>query len=241
MTDPFGRALLDAMDGRDGQVSVERDDGWRDEYAAGLYLNGAHAWAPATLAALEALDGSVLDVGAGAGRHAAFLAARGHEVVALDSSPGAVEACRRRGIDAVLGRAGDEEVLDGDRFDALLLLGHNLGLLESPEYAAAALAWLGARTAPGGVLIGDGLDTTMADPASWGDYNARNREEGRRAGQSRMRIGYAGDLGDWFEYWLVSPPDLEDAVRDTPWRLERLELDEDERFRGEYVATLRRA
>ena len=117
---------------------------------------------------------------------------------------------------------------------------HNLGLLESPERARVALTWLGERSAPGGLLIGDGLDTTMADESSWGDYNARNLEQGRRAGQSRMRIGYAGDLGDWFEYWLVSPADLEEAVRDTPWRVERVELDEDERFRGEYVATLRR-
>jgi SAM-dependent methyltransferase len=241
LSDPFGQALLDAMDGRDGQVSVERDDGWRDQYAVGLYLSGAQAWAPATLAALEALDGRVLDVGAGAGRHASFLAARGCDVVALDSSPGAVEACRRQGIDAVHGAVGEDGVLGGDHFDAMLLLGHNLGLLESPEHARAALRWLGQRTAPGGVLIGDGLDTTMADDSSWSDYNARNRRQGRRAGQSRMRIGYAGDLGDWFEYWLVSPPDLEEAVRDTPWRIERVELDEDERFRGEYVATLRRA
>jgi len=240
LTDPFGRALLDAMDGRHGQVSVERDDGWRDEYPVVLYLNGAQSWAPATRAALEALDGRVLDVGAGAGRHASFLAARGCDVVALDSSPGAVEACRRQGLDAVLGAVGEDGVLNGDRFDAMLLLGHNLGLLESPERARAALTWMGERTAPGGVLIGDGLDTTLAEEASWGGYNARNREQGRRAGQSRMRIGYAGDLGDWFEYWLVSPLDLEEAVRGTPWRVERVELDEDERFRGEYVATLRR-
>jgi SAM-dependent methyltransferase len=240
LSDPFGRALLDAMDGRDGQVSVERDDGWRDEYAVGLYLSAPQAWAPATRAALEALDGRVLDVGAGAGRHARFLAARGCEVVALDSSPGAVQACQREGIDAVLGAVGEDGVLAGDRFDAMLLLGHNLGLLESPDHARRALTWLGERTAPGGLLIGDGLDTTMADEASWGDYNARNREQGRRAGQSRMRIGYAGDLGDWFEYWLVSPADLEEVARDTPWRVERVELDQDERFRGEYVATLRR-
>jgi SAM-dependent methyltransferase len=240
LSDPFGRALLDAMDGHDGQVSVERDDGWRDEYAVGLYLSGAHAWAPATVAALEALDGRVLDVGAGAGRHASFLAERGVDVLALDSSPGAVEACRRQGLDAVLGAVGEDGVLDGNRFDAVLLLGHNLGLLESPRHAPAALTWLGEHTAPGGVLIGDGLDTTIADEASWSDYNARNRRHGRRAGQSRMRIAYADDLGDWFEYWLVSPPDLEESVRDTGWRVERVELDEDERFRGEYVATLRR-
>jgi hypothetical protein len=85
--DTFGDALLDALAGREARVSVERDDGWRDEYDVGLYLNGAGAWAPAARRALQGLTGRVLDVGAGAGRHARFLAGRGCDVTALDSSP----------------------------------------------------------------------------------------------------------------------------------------------------------
>jgi SAM-dependent methyltransferase len=228
------------MEGLPGRVSVERDDGWRDEYAAGLYMNGAQDWAPTTKAALEAVEGRVLDVGAGAGRHARFLSARGCEVVALDNSPGAVEACRRQGLDAVLGAVGDPRLLVKERYDAVLLLGHNLGLLGSAEKAQDILSWLAERCVPGGVLLGDSLDTTISAEPTWRAYNERNRVGGRLPGETRMRVSYGGRHSDWFAYWLVSPRDLEAATRHTSWEVERVDFDEDERFAGDYLATLRR-
>lgn len=239
--DTFGDALLDALAGREARVSVERDDGWRDEYDVGLYLNGAGAWAPAARRALQGLTGRVLDVGAGAGRHARFLAGRGCDVTALDSSPGAVEACRRGGVNAIAGAIGEPGLLDDEQFDAALLLGHNLGLLGAPDDASSLLRWLAKRCWSGAILIGDSLDTTIADESSWRGYNERNREGGRSPGQTRMRVGYGGRLGAWFDYWLISPPDLARAARGTGWRLERVQYDEDERYAGEYVASLRRA
>jgi SAM-dependent methyltransferase len=239
LADPFGRALIGALDGADSRVSVERDDGWRDEYDAGLYLSGPEAWAPATRRALERLVGRTLDAGAGAGRHASFLQGRGCQVVALDSSPGAVEACRRRGLHAIHGALGDPGLLTDERFDAILLLGHNLGLLQTPERAPAILSWLAERCAPGAVIVGDSIDPTLADDADWREYRARNAERGRRPGQTRMRISYGARTGDWFEYWLLSPADLEQAAAGTGWELERVEFDDDERFPGDYVATLR--
>ena len=69
--DTFGRALIDALEGVSEPLAVERDDGWRDEYIASLYLNGAESWAPAARRALEAVRGRVLDLGAGGGRQPA--------------------------------------------------------------------------------------------------------------------------------------------------------------------------
>jgi SAM-dependent methyltransferase len=238
--DTFGRALVDALDGGEEPLSVERDDGWRDEYAAALYLNGPEAWAPAARRALEALNGRVLDLGAGGGRHASLLAQRGCDVLAVDISPGAVETCRRRGLCAMRGAIGEPGLLADERFDAVLLLGHNLGLLRSADQAAAILLWLADRCRSGAVLVGDSLDTTMTAQPGWDSYHELNRERGRRPGEARMRICYAGSCGDWFDYWLMSPQELADASVDTPWELERVEFDEDERYAGDYVATLRR-
>jgi SAM-dependent methyltransferase len=238
--DTFGRALIDALDGAEPRLTVERDDGWRDEYGAALYLTGAEAWAPATRRALEAVQGRVLDLGAGAGRHAGVLARRGCDVVAVDISAGAVEACRRRGLHAVRGAIGEPGLLAGERFDAVLLLGHNLGLLCSAARAPAILRWIADRCRRGAVLIGDSLDTTMTAQEGWRSYHELNRKRGRRPAEAHLRVCYSGSCGRWFEYWLMSPQELEKASARTPWELERVEFDDDERYAGDYVATLRR-
>ena len=48
--------------------------------------------------ALDMARGSVLDIGCGAGSHALYLQNQGHQVCALDSSPGAIKVCEMRGI-----------------------------------------------------------------------------------------------------------------------------------------------
>jgi SAM-dependent methyltransferase len=238
--DAFGRALIDALEGISKPLTVERDDGWRDEYVAALYLNDAEAWAPAARQALEAVRGRVLDVGAGGGRHASLLERRGCEVTAVDISAGAVEACRRRGLLAIRGAVGEPGLLADEQFDAVLLLGHNLGLLQSFDKAPSILRWLADRCRPGAVLIGDSLDTTVAATASWRSYHELNRERGRRPGEARMRICYAGSCGEWFDYWLLSPQDLVEVSANTPWEVERIDFDDDDRFAGDYVAILHR-
>ena len=71
--------------------------------------------------------GPVLDLGAGAGRAALYLQDRGIEVTAVDSSPGAVEVCRLRGVrDVCLADLSDAP--DDRRWGAVLLLCGNLGL-----------------------------------------------------------------------------------------------------------------
>ena len=88
---------------------------------------------------MDFVQGRVLDVGCGAGRGALELQRRGHEVVAIDVSPGAIEVCQRRGVkDArVLGieDIGSELGI----FDTILLLGVNLGLLQNVDRAKECL------------------------------------------------------------------------------------------------------
>ncbi|MBF0326653.1 MAG: class I SAM-dependent methyltransferase [Alphaproteobacteria bacterium] len=60
---------------------------------------------------LPARPGTILDVGAGSGRDAAWLATLGHDVVAVEPSPDMLAEARRRHPDARVrwvGRAGDE-------------------------------------------------------------------------------------------------------------------------------------
>lgn len=58
-------------------------------------------WPDAERTVFGHVRGRVLDIGAGAGRHSLEAQRQGLDVVAIDLSPGAVEVCRRRGVDDV--------------------------------------------------------------------------------------------------------------------------------------------
>src|SRR4029453_773903 len=99
MSHPFGAMLIDAVEGRASeQEIIERDDGFFDTSTIDYYLAPFRRWDAVERRALRYVRGRVLDVGCGAGRVALELQARGREVVAIDSSPGAVEVTRRRGV-----------------------------------------------------------------------------------------------------------------------------------------------
>jgi SAM-dependent methyltransferase len=98
--DGYGRMILDALEGEDLAEIVERDDGFMTASSLGpsAYLAPFRRWPSRQRRAMRLVRGRVLDVGAGAGRVSLHLQGHGHDVVAIDRSPGAVEACRRRGV-----------------------------------------------------------------------------------------------------------------------------------------------
>ncbi|MEU0236283.1 class I SAM-dependent methyltransferase [Nocardiopsis sp. NPDC006198] len=163
---------------------------------------------------MDLAGGRVLDVGVGTGRHALALQASGKDVVGLDPSPGAVEVARQRGVDARLGSIAAPPA-DIGRFDALLLLGNNLGLLQGPERAPEVLAHLASLARPGALLIGTGMDPSTAD-ADHRAYQERNRRAGRLPGQIRMRNRQGVLATDWFDYLLAGVDDLRALVRRSP-------------------------
>src|SRR3954447_10710389 len=130
--DAVGRMLLEALEGRRVVEIVERDDGYIDGSATPLlYLRPFRRWPAHHRRAMRLVRGRVLDIGAGAGRVALHLQARGHDVVSIDVSPGAVEVCRRPGVrDARVCAIEDMDESLGS-FDTFVLLGNNFGLLAS--------------------------------------------------------------------------------------------------------------
>ncbi|MFK7922736.1 MAG: class I SAM-dependent methyltransferase [Bacteroidia bacterium] len=126
--DPMGQAMLDYYHGElNAEVRVFSKIADEDIIAAKyLFRNSASmpAWEQR---ALDECEGRVLDVGAGAGSHALALQARGHEVVAMDISPGAVQVMNVRGVyQAIHGSIWDYE--EGG-FDTLLMLMNGIGLV----------------------------------------------------------------------------------------------------------------
>ncbi len=162
--DAFGRALLDHHEGRAGDLLLlESDDGSvrpADMQPAGFFAPQP-TWPSWERHVVGYAEGAILDLGAGAGRHSLYLQDLGHEVSAVDSSPGAVAVCRSRGIRDV--RLADLRRLGGRRrWDTLLLMCGNLGLAGDRE-----------------------CNTALADPARSDDHDGWTVD--RRLRRSRKR------------------------------------------------------
>lgn len=222
--DAFGHLLQDYLAGHDGREIVERDDGFVGVAGrASAYFTPAPAWPPHERAALAWARGRVLDLGCGAGRHALALQERGLAVVGLDASPLVIAVCRQRGLRAAhvldVARLGPEAGLG--RFDTLLLLGANLGLLGSAAGARTLLGRFHALTGARARLIGESRDPSVLSAPVHVAYRAANRHRGRLPGQLRVRIRYREYVTPWFDYLFLARGELEQLLAGTGWRAQQ--------------------
>jgi Methyltransferase domain len=161
--------------------------------------------------------GRVLDLGCGAGRVGVHLQSRGHEVVGIDVSPLAVEVAAQRGLaDARLGTL-DSALRAGERFDTILLLGNNLGLLAGERQGRHLLRKL-ARAATGRarILAGSFDPYDGASELARG-YHARNRARGKMGGVERLRVRYRQYATPWYDVLSASREELVRLVEGTGW------------------------
>jgi SAM-dependent methyltransferase len=213
---------------------IERDDGLINGAPADHYLAEPSEWQPHDHRALRLCQGHVLDVGCGAGRTSVELQRRGIAVTGLDVSPGAIEIARKRGLRDTVLNTVDGYARASARYDTFLLLGNNVGLLESRERAPVFLAALAALANPGARIVAQGTDPYgTTDPVHL-KYHERNRARGRLGGQLRLRLRYRMLATEWFDYLVCSPAELSDLVAGTPWRLDSI----DDADRPYYLAIL---
>lgn len=219
-TDAFGRALRAQHDGDRAYYEVtERDDGHVGAIPVATYFSSYDEWPPQVQAAVDRVEGRVLDVGCGAGRHALYLQERGHAVLGVDVSPRAVAVCEARGLE----RTAEADVADLERldetFDAVLMLGNNFGLVGTAERAPSVLGALDAVTAPDAVVFAGSLDPHDTEDPSHLAYHERNRERGRLPGAVRIRVRFRRHATDWFDYLHASPSEMAAVVEASPWEL----------------------
>ena len=219
--DAFGQLLLDQLAGRGGQAILERDDGRaQPALPAAVFFGAFDKWPPEEQQVFEGVQGRVLDVGCGAGRHSLEAQRRGCEVVAIDISPGAVEVARRRGvIDVRLLPLADVDHTLGV-FDTLLMMCGNFGLFGTEAEARRLLRTLHDISSPDGRIVFDSVDPS--DDAHDLSYQARNRFLGRRPGQVTIRLRYRDCANPWFDLLNLSPSELEELIEGTGWGLAEL-------------------
>jgi SAM-dependent methyltransferase len=220
-SDALGRALLDYLRGQEGpSLLLESDDGTLREadLQPADFFSQPDAWPAWERQAIAHVTGAVLDLGAGAGRHSLHVQERGHQVTAVDASPGCVDVCRSRGIRDV--RLMDLHDLPADeRWDTVLLMGGNLGVAGNWEPTRRLLTSLATNTRPHGCLIGDSVDPTIDEPEAL-TYEERNRAAGSHRGHVRLRLHYGSVATPWWDLLNIPVSDVEPLIEATPWVLE---------------------
>lgn len=200
---------------------IERDDGFIEPLPIELIFAKPEGWPAFERAALRYVRGRVLDVGCGAGRHALELQRKGHEVVGIDTSPATVTLARRRGVKTVRLLPIGAVTSELGRFDTVLMLGNNFGLLEGRARAHSYLRRLAAVTSDSARIVATTRDPYATTDPEHRPYHGRNRRRGRMGGQIRMRVRLGRLVDPWFDYLFVSQREMKALLLGTGWRVRR--------------------
>jgi hypothetical protein len=150
--------------------------------------------------------------------------------VSIDTSEGAVEVCRARGVrDARLAAASSIRAGDGP-FDTFVLFGSNLGLLRDRRHGPWLLRRFRAAGGAAPRIVGSTRDPYRTDDPAALAYQAANRARGRMSGQIRFRLRYLGHRSGWFDYLAMSLPELEAITSDGGWRVAEVADEGDPRY-----------
>ncbi|MFA4937513.1 MAG: class I SAM-dependent methyltransferase [Patescibacteria group bacterium] len=219
--DATGQAIWAAFNGKYGFEVVERDDGFVVGGTTSQYFSEFKDWLTHEKKAIKHAKGSVLDIGCGVGKHAIYLQNKKFDVTAIDVSPLAIKVCKKRGLkkSQVLSVVGVGNLKT--KFDTVLLLGNNWGVLQNFKKAQKVLKDLHKITSANAIIIAESSDPTKQLDAEQVAYQKQNLKKGRMPGQRRIRIRFRNYCSDWFDYLGVSKTEMENIIKNTGWKVNK--------------------
>jgi SAM-dependent methyltransferase len=172
--DLFGKALLDYQSGNYSEDLITSTNISDSDDLPLPYLFRDYSEMPKLeQKALQLAKGTILDVGCGAGNHALYLQEKGLNIKAIDSSKGAIEVCKQRGIlNAELKSLLDET----KTFDTILLLMNGTGIFQELSHVSKYLMHLKSLLNSNGQILIDSSDISYMyedeDGGTWQDLNS---------------------------------------------------------------------
>lgn len=219
MADLFGKFYMDILKKKFSPLYLVRDDGRIDVENPKIYFSEFRDWPDVEKKLMKFVGGKVLDVGAGAGRHALYLQSRGHKVIAIDVSPGAVKVMKRRGVK-------DARVMDfwkarfpKNSFDTVLVMFNNLALGASYSGMEKMLKMFHRIAKPGGRLVGNLFDPVGTKDPVHLRYHEINKKRGKPIGWIRVRFDYKGKKSKWFVLLLLTHRQFVSIAEKSGWKI----------------------
>ncbi|MFN0140946.1 MAG: class I SAM-dependent methyltransferase [Pyrinomonadaceae bacterium] len=223
--DVYGQFLLAQLEsGEKLSEIIERDDDYIESGSRpGYYFSDYKDWDVPEKKIISFARGRVLDIGCGAGRHAIYLQDKGLDVTGVDNSPGAIKVSKSRGLKRALLRSIDDiSKFKSNSFDTILMMGNNFGLFGNPAKAKRLLKIFAEITSDDARIIAGSRNPYVTTKRAHLRYLRFNKNRGRIAGQITIRARFGTTIGEWFDYLLVSPKEMEEILDGTKWKIEKL-------------------
>lgn len=218
MADAFGRAVLDHhRTDRTDPLLFRNGDARREHPIESFYFEAFDPECDAGAWLSDHVDGPLVDLGAGAGRHALHFQAD-HGVVALEPSEHLVETIRDRGV--ANARQGDmfalRELFGANRFRSAIAIGTQTCLAASMQGLRQFLADLAYVTTADATVVLDGYDPSrLAD----GDLLGYRPDPAPGLAHRVAWFEYGDMVGDALLFRLFGPDRFREAAAAAGWEL----------------------
>ena len=206
--DPTGQAIADYhANGRADRLRVFSPMFDEDEIPVAALFRTIDEMPAIEQEALQAANGHILDVGAGAGCHSLALQAMEKRVTAIDISPLAVATMRERGVKDVCEQ--DFFTLDG-KFDTILMLMNGIGIVGTLSRMDAFFMQVDSLLAPGGQVLCDSSDLCYIYEDEDGIIDLTGVEG--YYGELTYQLKYKGIKGNPFPWIFIDPETLREQA-----------------------------
>lgn len=208
--DIFGEAIKDFYYNQYKEDIIVQAPDFDDDIIPIPYLFRSYEEMP--LIEQKALDlaiGEVLDVGCGAGSHSLYLQEhKKMKVHAIDISEGAIEICKKRGIQTA--SVQDVLKLQKKQYDTLLFLMNGSGIIGKLSDIDLFFTHLKKLLKPNGQILMDSSDISYLfseeDGSFWVDTSKGYY------GEMQYKMNYKNHSSDWFPWLYIDYNTLQNAA-----------------------------
>ncbi|WP_299155433.1 bifunctional 2-polyprenyl-6-hydroxyphenol methylase/3-demethylubiquinol 3-O-methyltransferase UbiG [uncultured Christiangramia sp.] len=227
--DIFGKAIAGYYKEKDETpITVHSPDFENDEIPVAYLFRGFEEMPKLEQEALKLCEGSILDVGCGAGSHALYLQnERKLEVKAIDTSSGAIEIAKERGLNNAV--VQDFYKISSERFDSILMLMNGTGIIGKLDNINDFLQHCHELLNDNGQLILDSSDLIYL-------FDDEFIDSEEYYGELTYELSYKGETSDPFDWLYVDKEILQKAANNNNFSCEIV-------FEGEhydYLAILKK-
>ena len=211
MKDLFGKAMYDFQTNNSPEnIITETSISEEDEMNVDYLFRSYNEMPKIEQKALQLANGSVLDVGCGAGSHSLSLQNdRNLNVTSIDISEKAIETCKLRGLK----NTKIQNILDfeGEKFDTIILLMNGVGIFGKLENCNKYLSKLKSLLNEGGQILLDSSDIIYMfdedeDGGKWIPSN------NNYYGELVFNISYKGEKEEPFNWLYLDYNTLQNAA-----------------------------
>ncbi|AXT60715.1 class I SAM-dependent methyltransferase [Aquimarina sp. AD10] len=208
--DIFGEAIKDFYNQKYTEDIIVQAPDFDDDIIPIPYLFRSYNEMPELeKKALDLSYGKVLDVGSGAGSHSLYLQnTRDIDVTAIDISAGAIDICKKRGLQKAI--IQDIFELKNTTYDTLLFLMNGSGIIGNLSNIDRFFSHIKTLLAPKGQILIDSSDIsylfTDNDGGFWVDASAGYY------GEMQYKLKYKNLESDWFDWLYIDYNTLQNAA-----------------------------